>query len=345
MIAGYPRFIRKGQVFDLLDVVRGTETIVCKGDMRKYTSFYATGVYRGIATGYVVGCCFRCFYCWSEWSRDFPEFFGDFYSPNEAYKRILEAAKKWNVRKARISGGEPTLCKEHLIKLLGKFEKDNWIELFILETNGALFGLDPSYVSEISKFGKVHVRVSLKAGNPEAFELRTGVDRSYFEVPFKAIEYLLKSNVSFHVAAMTDPRIMPKEERAELIERLRKIDTVIAANLEEEICDPYETTIVRMQAFGIDPYRFFTKKVGNDSYKKGDGDCFLKLFKIADVEGEDASLRDLYDIAMEEMPSFLKIYGDLPPRIAIYRIYRNPRYQEKVRRAAERFLDERCKCS
>ena len=83
-----------------------------------------------------------------------------------------------------------------------------------LETNGALFGLDPSYVSEISKLRKVHVRVSLKAGNSEAFELRTGVNRSYFEVPFKAIEYLLKSNISFHVAAMIDPRIMPKGEKS-----------------------------------------------------------------------------------------------------------------------------------
>ena len=76
-----------------------------------------------------------------------------------------------------------------------------------------------------------------------------------------AIENLLKYNVSFHVAAMTDPRIMPSNERKMLIEKLAKIDVVVAANLEEELCDPYETTIVRMYVYGVDPVKFFKVKL------------------------------------------------------------------------------------
>lgn len=45
-----------------------TREVVCKevnGSVhRKYTNFYAVGVYGGIATAYSVGCNFRCIFCW-----------------------------------------------------------------------------------------------------------------------------------------------------------------------------------------------------------------------------------------------------------------------------------------
>lgn len=253
------RMIRKDSPrFDPVKLARITEEIVCRGDRRKYTAFYTVGVYRGISTGYAVGCCLRCYYCWSEWSRDFPELYGKFYSPREAFKLLDRAAKEYGVRKLRISGCEPTIGRSHLIKLLELVENSKY-DLFILETNGILFGADKSYVKEISKFSKVHVRVSLKAGNPLGFSRRTGAMLKYFELPFKAIKYLLDYGISFHVAAMTDPRIMPREERKELINRLREIDVGVATNLEEEICDPYNTTIVRMFIYGIDPVKFFLK--------------------------------------------------------------------------------------
>ena len=258
----YTRMLtRDFKPFDPLELARVTEKIVCKDDCRKYTAFYATRVYRGIATGYAVGCCFRCFFCWSDWSRDFPEIHGKFYSAEEAYRNILRAARRWGVNKARISACEPTLCRNHLIHLLEFIERESKIKLFILETNGILFGADKNYVKEISKYSKVHVRVSLKAGNPQCFTMRTGAIPEAFELPFNAIKNLLKYNVSFHVAAMTDPRLMSREERRELIKRLADIDVVVAANLEEEICDPYDTTVVRMYVYGVDPIKFFTRKI------------------------------------------------------------------------------------
>ncbi|MEM0240493.1 MAG: radical SAM protein [Candidatus Nezhaarchaeales archaeon] len=259
----YPRMIRRGDSFNPLEVAKWTERIVCKNGSRKYTAFYATGVYGGIATGYVVGCCFRCFFCWTDFSRDFPEVYGRYYTAEEVCKNLVEVAKKWKVSKARISGGEPTLCRKHLIDLLSLIEERDEIKLFILETNGLLFGADESYVRDVVRFEKVYVRVSLKAGEPEAFEARTGASREFFELPFKAIKSLLNLNARFHVAAMTDPRIMPSEERRKLIERLREIDEFLAANLEEEVCDPYEGTIVRMQFYGIDPLKFFERRRGS----------------------------------------------------------------------------------
>jgi len=58
---------------------------------------------------------------------------------------------------------------------------------------------------------------------------------------------------------MTDPRLMPRSERGELIKRLREIDEVVAANLEEEVCDPYDTSTVRIHTYGIDPTVIFKR--------------------------------------------------------------------------------------
>jgi len=258
----YPRYVTPDfEPFDPLELAKETEKIVCRGKDRKYTAVYATGVYGGIATGYTCGCCLRCIFCWVDWSRDFPEKFGDFYSPEEAFNRLREAAYKYRVSKLRISGAEPTLGGAHLLGLLEHVEASEF-PLFILETNGILFGTDRDYVKKISRFTKPHVRVSLKAGTPETFTKKTGAKPEAFEIPFQAIRNLLDNNVSCHAAAMTDPRIMPADERRSLLDRLREIDPHVAINLEEEVVDPYETAVIRMNKAGYDASDFFsTRKV------------------------------------------------------------------------------------
>lgn len=249
----YPRFVTPTlKPFNPIDLARETEKIVCKGDKRKYTDFYATGVYGGIATGYTVGCCLRCIFCWVDLGREFPERYGDFYSPQEAFDKLKRAAKKYGVKKMRISGAEPTLGKAHLLSLLEIFERSEF-DLFILETNGMLFGADPDYVKQVAKFNRVYVRVSLKAGTPEAFTKKTGAIGEAFEIPFDAIRNLINYRARFHVAAMSaDPRIMAADERRHLIEKLSSISPKIASTLEEEVVDPYETSLLRLKKAGLE---------------------------------------------------------------------------------------------
>lgn len=248
----YPRLLTKEfEPYDPVELAKETEKIVCKGDARKYTDFYATGVYGGIATGYTVGCCLRCFYCWVDWSRDFPEKLGEFYTAKQTFENLKKTARKFGVKKLRISGAEPTLGREHLLALL-KLVEESEFDLFILETNGILFGADETYVKELKRFTKPHIRVSLKAGTPEGFESRTGARKERFELPYRAIEYLKKADVSFHVAAMTDRRIMSKEERKNLLKKLSAIDIDLASHLEEERIDPYDTTLERLKQAGVE---------------------------------------------------------------------------------------------
>ncbi|MEM1512379.1 MAG: radical SAM protein [Candidatus Jordarchaeales archaeon] len=247
-------------------MARETEKIVTKegedGVERKYVAFYSAPVYRGIATGYAVGCCLRCIYCWSNWSRDFPEKFGDFYSPREAAQRLVEAAREgitspgWErfrhlkVNKLRVSGCEPTIGKDHLVALLGHVKEFGYP--FYLETNGILLGADRDYVKRIAEFSDMlYVRVSFKAATPEGFTSRTGAIGEYYELPFRALRYLLDEGVYARAAAMTDPRVMPPEERNLLISMLDEIDPAAdyPRTLEEEVIDMYETTIMRLKAF------------------------------------------------------------------------------------------------
>jgi len=248
----YQRYLEPGfTAFDPLELAKQTERIVCRGDSRKYTKFYCPGVYRGIATGYTCGCCLRCIFCWVNWSRDFPERYGTFNSPAEAFEKLNHVAQKAQISQLRVSGAEPTLGKAHLLALLEKVEASAF-RLFILETNGVLIGADPDYAKQIACFKKVHTRVSLKAGTPEAFTAKTGAKPESFNLPFQGIVNLLEAGASFHVAAMSaDTRIMTKQERESLLSRLASIHPALVDNLEEEGVDPYHTTLERLRHAGV----------------------------------------------------------------------------------------------
>jgi len=261
----YTRFITPlSEAFDPLELARETEKIVTRdgpeGLERKYVGIYSAPVYAGIATGYAAGCCLRCIYCWSNWSRDFPEKFGSFYSPTAVVKSLFEAAEKgvnspgWErfkhlkVEKLRMSGCEPTLGKQHLLSVL-KYVMDSKYSLFILETNGVLLGSDRDYAKELREFKqKLYVRVSFKAATPEGFTQRTGAIGKYYELPFNALQYLLDEGIYARAAAMTDPRVMARQERQLLLYKLHKIHPLLAKNLEEEQLDSYDTTIARLRA-------------------------------------------------------------------------------------------------
>ena len=251
-IEDYPRYLEPGFTpFDPLELAKQTEEIVCDGNRRKYTKFSCPRMYGGIATGYACGCCLRCIFCWVHWSRDFPEKHGSFKSPAEVFAELCRMARKKKVDQLRISGAEPTLGKSHLLNLLELVERSPF-RLFILETNGILIGADLKYAREIARFKKVHTRVALKAGTPEAFTRKTGAKPEFFELPFQGIRNLLSAGASCHVAAMSaDSRFMTKKERKDLFERLEAIYPALVRNLEEEIVTPYPAARERLRHVGV----------------------------------------------------------------------------------------------
>ena len=254
MIDDYPGYLVPDlKPYNPLELAKKTEKIVCRGDARKYTKFYNVGVYGGISTGYTVGCDLRCIFCWVEWSRDFPEEHGKFYTPQQVFQRLVFNAKKKRISKLRISGGEPTLAKEHLLKVLDLINTTDYF--FILETNGILFGADIEYVKSLRKYKNVYTRLCLKAGTAEGFQRRTGAKGEFYKLPFKGIENLMRAGVKFHVACMNDPVLMEREENQAMMKKLKELN--YQDYLEEEVCDPYYTSVKRLEKAG---YQIFKRR-------------------------------------------------------------------------------------
>ena len=157
--------------FDPLEMANLAAQVVCRGDRRKYYRFRPGKFYGGIATADCLGCCLRCIFCWS-WPKVIaPERYGKFYSPAQVAGKLIHIALKKGFQQLRISGNEPTITRDHLIKVLELIPKNL---LFILETNGILIGADESYARDLARFNNLYVRVSLKACNQKGFSALTG---------------------------------------------------------------------------------------------------------------------------------------------------------------------------
>lgn len=240
------------KLFDPLELTRKTEKQVTQGNKRKYLRFGTTPDYRtGIATGYAAGCNLRCAFCWANETRDDLDLAKDFYSPEEVFDILSEIiAKNPGIDKMRISDGESTIGREHLLGLIELCERSD-LNLFVVETNGINLGNDESFVKDLASFKKVFVRVSLKAGTPEAFSRKTGAVPESFELPFQAIRYLKKYGMDFGVSAMSaDPRFMDPLERISLITQLGNIDPALVLRLEEEMTILFPTTSKRLSKKG-----------------------------------------------------------------------------------------------
>ena len=177
---------------DPLKLSRNIENHVCKNDLKKYYRFRKTQFYGGCATADCLGCNLRCAYCWSQKKVWNPQKFGKYYSP----KSVSEKLMKMCLPLVRVSGGEPTIGKDHLLKLLNIIPEKI---LFILETNGIL--LNKEYIKELSKFKNIYVRVSLKGVDTKTFERNTSMNGTFFHHQLRALDLCKEYNIR-HGAAI-----------------------------------------------------------------------------------------------------------------------------------------------
>jgi len=213
---GYDPIERAGKVKELVTrVISGEE-------LRAYFRFRGGRWYGGIATGDVIGCNLSCVFCWSWYFKDKPSL-GKFLTPYEAFTRIAKIAERRGYRFVRLSGGEPTVSRVHLIKLARLFESTRYV--FILETNGLLIGYDYSYAKELANISNLVVRVSFKGTTPDEFHRLTGAAPKFYELQFKALENLVYAG--FEPGKEVYPAAMigfsPDENIVEFVKRLKAI--------------------------------------------------------------------------------------------------------------------------
>ncbi|MFX1417461.1 MAG: radical SAM protein [Promethearchaeota archaeon] len=182
-------------MIDPINLSRIMELHVSREISKKYYRFRKTRFYGGCATADCLGCNLRCVYCWAQKKVWKPEKFGEFYTPRQVVQRLLSM----NLPLVRISGGEPTIFKKHLLELLKLVPEQ---KTFILETNGLL--IDEEYIKELSKFKNIYVRVSLKGIDEETFELITGAKGQFFNNQLNTLDLLKKHKISHRAAILYD---------------------------------------------------------------------------------------------------------------------------------------------
>ena len=245
-------------LYDPINRHRAIEKLVTRNigeaQERKYWRFRIDRWYGGIVTADAVGCGLLCKFCWvSDKIMMKPADAGKFYSPETVANILIEMAGKKGVRQVRVSGGEPTIGKDHLLQVLEGLKEQGL--LFILETNGILIGEDKSYARELSEFRFVHVRVSLKGCSEEEFSSLTGARQEGFPLQLKALQNLVKEKVQCHAAVMVS--FSPENSRQRLVERLRAIDPKLVEELETEGLILYPSVRRKVRKHGLRYYQSY----------------------------------------------------------------------------------------
>jgi uncharacterized Fe-S cluster-containing radical SAM superfamily protein len=191
-------------------------------------------------------------FCWSNKPRDNPEKIGKFYTPGQVFNKITQCAQQNNYRLLRISGNEPTIGRIHLLELLSLVERTKYY--FILETNGVL--LNKEFVSELSQFRNLHIRVSLKGTNPEEFSILTGAIPETFDRIIDNLRLLLDYKLRFNLAVMLS--FSPDKNIIMLKERLKNISQTILDDFEEEYVFLYPHVVRRLKKAGVKPLIAYT---------------------------------------------------------------------------------------
>lgn len=244
------------QFFDPVKLAKDTEKIVVReGGLRKYYRTARPGRwYGGIASADCCGCCLRCVFCWSGAPRDSPESIGKFYSPEHVFNKLDVCARKFGYGQLRVSGNEPTIGRQHLLKLLELVDQTEYS--FILETNGILLGYDRAYAAQLSKFDCVHVRVSIKGADECEFSKLTGAAPEGFKLQLRALRNLLDANVSCHPAVMLS--FSPENTFKKFLEELGEIDPSLPGEIEKEYVFLYPHVAERLKRAGIKPRVAYT---------------------------------------------------------------------------------------
>jgi uncharacterized Fe-S cluster-containing radical SAM superfamily protein len=180
-----------------------------------------------------------------------PDKVGRFYTPRNIAGSLVSLAEKRNLNLLRISGGEPTIGKPHLLKLLDALQGKG--HRFILETNGIPIAYDKSYAASLSKYGFVHVRVSLKGCCEEEFTMLTGAKPEGFTLQLKALQNLVDAGISCHPSVMAS--FSQRKSLQTLVQRLKQISSGLAEELEIEELILYPHVVKKMEKYKLKYYK------------------------------------------------------------------------------------------
>jgi uncharacterized Fe-S cluster-containing radical SAM superfamily protein len=227
--------------YDPLEVAKAVEPQVyleSKGvSKRKYFRFRIDRWYGGIVTGDVIGCNMRCKFCWAWYFTWGDTGKGRFYTAEEVVRTLESLSRKSGYRRARLSGGEPTIGFKHMLEVMDLAVSKGL--QFVLETNGILIGHSKSIAERLGAFSGrgIEVRVSVKGTSPEEFHELTGADPRFWFVQLDSLRNLVEAGLE--PAREVYPAVMLSLSGEEGLRRFSSVVKGIHEELSELIDEEY----------------------------------------------------------------------------------------------------------
>ena len=237
--------------YDPIVLTKATENVVIDGNKRKYARLARPlRFYGGTTSATEVGCNLRCKFCFSDAPVRKPHSTGKFYTPKQVFNALSKSARKYGHKLISASASEGTLGKQHLFELLELVDRSEFI--YVLETNGMTIGHDPEFAKELSKYRNLHVRVSIKGTTKEEYVRLTGAMSSSYDLPYKALDYLIQEGVSCNAClsiSFSTPENIKTAER-----RLYNIRPGLLKSLEKEHITLFPKVYKRLKNLDMMPY-------------------------------------------------------------------------------------------
>jgi uncharacterized Fe-S cluster-containing radical SAM superfamily protein len=238
----------KSSGYDPIALTAATEKVVVDGNKRKYVQLgRPLRFYGGTTSATEVGCNLRCKFCFSDQPVWNPKNTGQFYTPQQVFDGLVKTARRYRHKTISASASEGTIGKQHLFDLLDLVEQSEFI--YILETNGMTLGNDPQLATDLASYKRLHVRVSIKGCNAEEFYRLTGAQKEAFELPFKAIQYLIDAGVSVNACVMVS--FSDKAGIESIKQKLAVVHPGILRSLEIEKIKQFPKVRERLSKYGL----------------------------------------------------------------------------------------------
>ena len=238
--------------YDPIALAAATEKVAVDGTRRKYVQLgRPLRFYGGTTSATEVGCNLRCKFCFSDKPVWKPQKTGKFYTPQQVFDGLAKSARKHGHTIISASASEGTIGREHLMELLDLVEKSEFV--YVLETNGMILGNDPEYAQALAKYTRLHVRVSIKGDSPEQYHELTGAHPDSYELPYKALGYLIEAGVSCNACLMASFSDDAGINRVK--QRLMDVHPGILKSLEIEKITMFPKVAERLSAKGLRPLK------------------------------------------------------------------------------------------
>ena len=243
--------------YNPLTLTTATEKVVVDGARRKYVQLgRPLRFYGGTTSATEVGCNLRCKFCFSDKPVWKPKQTGKFYTPREVFDGLVKSARKHGHKIISASASEGTIGREHLMQLLDLVEDSEFI--YVLETNGMILGNNQEYARALSKYSRLHVRVSIKGDCPEQYHDLTGALPETYELPYIALRHLIDAGVSCNACLMAS--FSDDEGIKRVQKKLVDVHPGILKSLEIEKITMFPKVAQRLAEKGLKPLK--AKRLG-----------------------------------------------------------------------------------